>query len=283
MKKFGAWIMKWILKPIGRFFAAIWRWIKNTAWVQPLLIVGVIFAVIFSIPPIVSAIRNRGNDENAELYFRDRELKFDGLTKDVDSVEKSNVGKFAVSLGKALEQVNNGDLAAARTTMSQYGEKFFLSFVQTGCDSCKNMMKALELIQNGGIDNPPSIRLHAIFVDTLLEDEKGFRDDSPFMTLLDNSPLQSAFEQAAEVAVERPYYVNISGGATATYEANIDKMISADKTLFQTPTTILFDFTDASLTKMTSGVAEVMFSVDLKGVGAGSEDVRRAETIIDCW
>jgi hypothetical protein len=39
-----------VLKAIGDFFVRIWRWIKETAWVQPLLIVGAIFAIIFSIP-----------------------------------------------------------------------------------------------------------------------------------------------------------------------------------------------------------------------------------------
>ena len=39
-----------ILKVIATPFVALWRWIKETAWVQPLLIVGCIFAVIFSIP-----------------------------------------------------------------------------------------------------------------------------------------------------------------------------------------------------------------------------------------
>ena len=35
-----------ILKAIGAFFVKIWRWIKDTAWVQPLLIVGAIFAAL---------------------------------------------------------------------------------------------------------------------------------------------------------------------------------------------------------------------------------------------
>ena len=37
-----------ILRAIGRFFAKIGRWIRDTAWVQPLLIVGAIFGLIFS-------------------------------------------------------------------------------------------------------------------------------------------------------------------------------------------------------------------------------------------
>ena len=42
---------------IGRFFKKIWEWIKSTAWVQPLLIVAIIFGVIFSINTITNAIK----------------------------------------------------------------------------------------------------------------------------------------------------------------------------------------------------------------------------------
>ena len=44
-----------VLSAIGGFFARIGRWIKETAWIQPLLIVGAIFAVIFAIPHVRSA------------------------------------------------------------------------------------------------------------------------------------------------------------------------------------------------------------------------------------
>ena len=43
-----------VLKILATPFIAIWRWIKETAWVQPLLIVGLIFGIIFSIPSITS-------------------------------------------------------------------------------------------------------------------------------------------------------------------------------------------------------------------------------------
>ena len=47
-----------ILRVIGAFFVKIGRWIANTAWVQPLLIVGGIFGIIFSIPYIKKAIED---------------------------------------------------------------------------------------------------------------------------------------------------------------------------------------------------------------------------------
>lgn len=55
-----------VLKAIGRFFAKIWNWIKETAWIQPLLIVGLIFGVIFAIPPITKGIEEL--QENGPKY-----------------------------------------------------------------------------------------------------------------------------------------------------------------------------------------------------------------------
>ena len=58
-----------ILKAIGGVFVKIWRWIKNTAWVQPLFIVGAIFGVIFSIPAITSGIQGLVNGANSTDSF----------------------------------------------------------------------------------------------------------------------------------------------------------------------------------------------------------------------
>ena len=45
------------MKKIKGFFSKIWNYIKNSAWIQPILIVVVIFIVLFSLNPIANAIR----------------------------------------------------------------------------------------------------------------------------------------------------------------------------------------------------------------------------------
>ena len=44
-------------KKLATPFVKIWDWIKETAWIQPLLIVGIVFGIIFSISPLVSWIQ----------------------------------------------------------------------------------------------------------------------------------------------------------------------------------------------------------------------------------
>lgn len=76
-----------IFRPIGHFFRAIWRWIINTAWVQPLLIVGIIFGVIFSINPVVSFFSNLFKEDNEITLYRDREIEYTELQEKIENGE----------------------------------------------------------------------------------------------------------------------------------------------------------------------------------------------------
>ena len=58
-----------VLKAISNFFKKIWEWVKNTAWVQPVLIVSLIFAVIFSINPIIKGVKSALNSGNKDGAF----------------------------------------------------------------------------------------------------------------------------------------------------------------------------------------------------------------------
>ena len=58
-----------MLKKLATPFVKFWGWLKETAWIQPLLIVGVVFAIIFSISPIVQAINDAGNASDQAMDF----------------------------------------------------------------------------------------------------------------------------------------------------------------------------------------------------------------------
>ena len=71
-----------ILRAMGRFFARIGRWIRDTAWVQPLLIVGDIFAIIFSIPYITKWVQSWFDSSNAaQSFFSEYKLTLDDSEK----------------------------------------------------------------------------------------------------------------------------------------------------------------------------------------------------------
>ena len=64
---------------IGRFFKKIWEWIKSTAWIQPLLIVAVIFGLIFSINPITEAIKEAVEADDTGEFYEDHNIKYNKL------------------------------------------------------------------------------------------------------------------------------------------------------------------------------------------------------------
>lgn len=79
--------MKKFLNAIGQFFVRLWRWFLDTAWVQVLLIVGVIIAIVMSISPLVSWITDLVEKSKQSTFYKDRAITYTELT------EKYNGGK----------------------------------------------------------------------------------------------------------------------------------------------------------------------------------------------
>lgn len=78
-----------IFKAIGRFFKGIWNWIKTTAWVQPLLIVVIVFLIIFSFSsssPLMKWIKSLSNtDTTGEFFNQHKKVAFHELYGDIYS------------------------------------------------------------------------------------------------------------------------------------------------------------------------------------------------------
>lgn len=68
---------------IGRFFKKIWEWIKQTAWIQPLLIVAIIFGIIFSISPITEAIKEAIEADDTGEFYEEHNVKYNVLFEDL--------------------------------------------------------------------------------------------------------------------------------------------------------------------------------------------------------
>ena len=112
--------MKKVFKAIGSFFAKIWNWIKETAWIQPLLVVGIIFGIIFSIPSISKGIKDLS--ENSGKY--------------------SFINKNDISAEDFLKYEEEGKLT------SEYGDKFLLILVGEDCNACTTAEKGIKYFVN---------------------------------------------------------------------------------------------------------------------------------------
>lgn len=91
------------------FFARVRDYIKNTAWIQPLLIVVVIFVILFSLSPLTQAIKKGWTN----------------LTT-VNHMDKITYKEY-------VEKVKN----------AQDDEKFIIVFSQKGCDHCPKFYKSM--------------------------------------------------------------------------------------------------------------------------------------------
>jgi len=56
---------------IKKGFLGLINWIKNTAWIQPLLIVGVIFAAILCIKPVINRVGEIFNPDESFVFYRE--------------------------------------------------------------------------------------------------------------------------------------------------------------------------------------------------------------------
>jgi len=249
-----------ILRAIGAFFAKIWRWIKETAWVQPLLIVGLIFGVVFSIPAIVDAVKkNKAEKNSSEAFYTQFQLS---LVNGEDSK--------ADELTNKIEKKNMA------------GDKFFLAFVAQDCSVCEEVKGGFETLKDNfekkgkkdGIFMPndkKDFKMYTIFTDEKMTDDSD-DEKTAFVQYLERHA--DFFGDVADTIEQTEYYAN-----GHINDDDIEAVRSISDTDFLTPTIFLVDFTGEY-----EGVTEVMFGVEESDKeGQSSSDYKRAQTLLDCW
>lgn len=248
-----------VLKAIGAFFVKIWNWIKETAWVQPLLIVGLIFGVIFSIPSIVNGITALNDDLNSDENF------YRGYQKSLVDNTASEADKLTNYIWDRTE--GNEVSASDKAT---YGDKFFLVYVASDCDACKTAREGFEVLRdNFGSSYQPDdkldFKMYTIFADEVTSDTT--TTQTAFVQYMIR--FSYFFEEAAGVGYASDYYLN--GKISDTDLGHVENIDPDD---FTTPTIMLVDFTETSPEQ---GVSEIMFSV------SGDNSYKKAELLLDCW
>lgn len=268
-------------------FVKLWRWIKETAWIQPLLIVGIIFGIIFSIQPFVNWIKGLNSDESAtNSYYQRYQKSLEGiLGSDYLTKDNSEAGKFMTNLISA-QNAEQGSQAQKEAIAKLPSDKFFLTFVQESCSGCQEAklgFKTLEDNWNKGYYIPKDVdgnelpdqkfSMVTIYCD---EDVTNDTDDSKltgFGRFLDLYSGLGFFEAAAaRIENESEYYLQKFVDKT-----KLGYFRDADVANFQTPTIVLIDFTDTG----SNGATEILFNV--ANEGGTNTDQAKARTLIDCW
>lgn len=277
-----------ILKGIGGLFTKLWRWIKETAWVQPLLIVGAIFAIIFSIPKITDWVKSM-NADSTSAYYTQFKLNLEGQVSNNDATSQADEITGFINDWSNFErkydsyEAYRADLEKnAHEQLDKYGEKFYLVYVGKDCSNCEAIQPGFEALQKdwGTRFSPDDNRNFKMF--TIFSDDESTNDDSftiedqkkAFVRYLDKWNDAGFFTDAGGRLEEAPYHK-----AASITDSNYENFINADHTNFSVPTILLIDFSKEAfeLNQSRVGVSEVLFGV------SGSDKVAKAELLREMW
>ena len=263
-----------ILSAIGGFFARIGRWIKETAWIQPLLIVGAIFAVIFAIPHIIDGVKSWFDESDAaNKYFNKYSLSL------TNAIEKEGAFVGTSKVDDLFTYIEDGDVEKVKSITK--GEKFFIAFVEENNSSCKDLYGGLKMFQDKYNKNDEfkglegSFKLITIYTDST--EEVDDKDVNLFDRVWSNH--YSLFETMADgTYLPNTFYAQNKNYKQSNYESAFtsDKL---DECPMSAPLLMYFDYTDANNVpnQKVKGLSDVIFSVD------GSTDLEKARTLKNCW
>lgn len=276
------------LKKLATPFIAIWRWIKETAWVQPLLIVGIIFGVIFSIPSITSTIQNwmKGETDGLE-YYKSIQLSLENAYSGKSKVDEFFTGyEKAQGFKNGNEKYSQADLDSFKKT---YGEKFFLVFAKSECEYCENISDALVQLRDNwdyyNLDNTmkEEYKAWSIICDEDMSnyaDKDYYGDKKAFEYILEDH--STMFEDMELFGTRNNYYTNSDSAQKSTIKGYIDNFLQGINSI-HVPCVVLFDLSDNPSSNGTNWnyLANTVFFE----IGANYNDtaVTRAQFLSQAW
>lgn len=278
-----------VLKKLGTPFVALWRWIKETAWVQPLLIVGVIFAIIFSIPSITSWVQSWDFGDDKYNWLENKQLSLEGIT---DEKIDGEAARFLSIFEEAQSLWKNNEKDEAREKMKSYtgdANKLFLYFVQEN-DAADNINEANKyLVEEAWKDKVTSkvddykggnFQYRTIFTDQVIEDKDGeyiYESHTAFEYLLKSREFESFYSTIYNAYQNTPYYQNIindkvDGVQLDSYQSSINSLRTTTNP--SAPTLFIIDLTNNDNENI---ISNIVFSIE------GSNKHSRADFLANAW
>ena len=266
-----------VLRAIGRFFAKIGRWIRDTAWVQPLLIVGGIFAIIFSIPKIVEVVDKMNEESNAaQTFFENKMISAQG---DKDKLSQdSALDKYLTILENKDNKYTSADAAYAevKNVLKLDDEKrFFVLFVDK-TQTCDSLYTGLNYLKNNWDNAEFQGKLEGKFAyRTIYVDAIDKYDEST--NLFNDVYDRHSFEVLATDLYETKFAANkkYTEDAGDHYDS-----LAASASGFSAGTILYFDYSATAYNNVkTYGLRSCFTSSDV----AGSTEYERAQNLAKAW
>ena len=275
-----------VLKILATPFIAIWRRIKETAWVQPLLIVGLIFGIIFSIPSITSWVKSWDFGSDTYTWLYNQQLSLEGIVGDDN---KGAAYDFLLNFNKANSKWSENYKDEAKELMKDYvgnSNKMLLYFVQEN-DTCADINEASNYLVNDAWDskvkkideNAPDFRYKTIFTDQKIDvddNDHTYDEHTPFELLMVDMQFYKFITTVRSAATTSNYYKNLeSSSDKTTIENNIKKIGESTEYSSVVPYFVTIDLTDSN--KSSTIVTNVFFKFD------GSSKYEKADFLAQAW
>lgn len=287
-----------ILKSIGAFFVKIWRWIKETAWVQPLLIVGAIFAVIFSIPYITNWVAS-WNEAGNGAFYSSYQVSLEGEDTKDSKVSKADMitaliedaclnhayGKDDMS-GKTKDEIVAYQNETYGEVIKNYGEKFFLVYTANDNSTANDFEEGFKFLRDNWNNSKYNLKAHDdknldFKIHVINSSEESSNDEDFDITLGKVSAFHryltnytELFNEAGPWLYENmPYVFNTTGEIDKFERFSVVDNVND----FPVPSICLVDFTAEAIADGRAGLSEVIFT------GNGSTANEKAEFLLDMW
>lgn len=287
--------MKKVLRAIGGFFAKIGRWIANTAWIQPLLIVGGIFAIIFSIPYIkrgVEGLINGNQVDESYAFYKNHAVSLVDAEKGTSKADE---------LFTYLENVGNPE--TKQKLVSEYGEKFFLGFAKKDCANCEDCYDGFKTLEQRfneyGLNKDeegnvlPSYKFHTILVDEMITDSNSEFDGkylAKFVFENHQSLLDDIVAEYVDGSTSGEYalFNNVSDSNRSALKTSIEKLQNAidnNGEGLDVPTFFMVDLTDEGMARFNvNGISAIFFNYTTLMTDSGSINKEtKGQFLRDCW
>ncbi len=248
---------------------AAWEWFKEAAWLQVLLIVGVVVGLVVAIPFVVQAIVNAVNSSNSNFYEAHR-VKYAEVEKYVAGSDKSCVG--TVGEGKTSYSVSDSE------------EGFVVMYYKQNDSDCENLQSRIETWYNNFNKNYGSGNLKFYTVDCSWypSDETKTKDYEGDTSKYENSYISLEQQQTVMDSVKDTYLsqddTHKSSSVTEeTFNTRLDTGKNA--TTLETPLFITYTRAKDSSTKFET--KKVIF--DMIGSYSNTSDADVAKQMLDIF
>ena len=286
-----------ILKTIGASFTKLWRWIRETAWVQPLLIVGAIFAVIFSIPKATSWVQSFGVGTSTAYYMAQKKT-LEGASTSAELTSEADLLTGALMKWSNFADQGDGEYATYQEFRTAFeasseksvidragGEKFYLVYVAKGSDACDEAQEGFESLQDNWGSRYVAEDGKSFAFSTIYTDEDSTNDDdfaldaekTAFNRYLLKFDDLGFFADAGARFDTCAYKKNANLTSSSNYDNFIDAGTKLDSSSFIKPTVILVDFSKEAFDLGRVGVSEILFGI------SGSTAYDKAELLMQMW